>query len=286
MHPLTALDLRGGVARWSTLARMGVGRGLLIEHVRQDLVARPVRGLFCRPELIGEAIVMAMSVTGQLTCAAGAEAHGLDLWGAARAVHVRTPANPRAPRTRTGVLVHPWGLSGRGTLAALAAVLHDCALCLPVPEAVAILDSALRRRQVTMTDWPAVAAAGPRPGRVQSVLAMTDPLSGSVLESVARTNLVMAGVGNLQSQVFFQDAGWVDLVVDGWLIIELDGWDFHRQKFQSDRTRDAELTRRGFVVLRFTYADLMSRAEWFIEVVREVLDRGQPPFGLRRTGTG
>jgi very-short-patch-repair endonuclease len=73
--------------------------------------------------------------------------------------------------------------------------------------------------------------------------------------------------------------GWVDLVVDGWLVVELDGWEFHREKFREDRRRDAELSRQGCVVLRFTYSDLMSRREWFVEVVLEVLDRGRPPFG-------
>ena len=56
-------------------------------------------------------------------------------------------------------------------------------------------------------------------------------------------------------------------------------------KFQDDRRRDAELSRQGYVVLRFTYADLMSRREWFIDVVREVLDRGRPPFAMPRGRT-
>ena len=67
---------------------------------------------------------------------------------------------------------------------------------------------------------------------------------------------------DVASQVFVDHVGWVDLVVDGWLVLELDGWEFHRDRFREDRRRDAELSRQGYVVLRFTYADLMSRRGW------------------------
>jgi very-short-patch-repair endonuclease len=36
------------------------------------------------------------------------------------------------------------------------------------------------------------------------------------------------------------------------VIVEFDGWDTHKQKFRSDRSRDARLAARGWVVLRFT----------------------------------
>ena len=163
-------------------------------------------------------------------------------------------------------------------------VLHDCAVCLPDVEAVVIIDSALRRGVVTVQDWPAVAEAGPHAQRVAEVLASADPLAQSVLESVGRVALRLAGFATVESQVYFSAVGWVDLVLDGWLVIELDGWEFHRDKFQDDRRRDAELSRQGCVVLRFTYADLMSRRAWFIDVVREVLDRGGRPS--RCVGTG
>jgi very-short-patch-repair endonuclease len=130
-----------------------------------------------------------------------------------------------------------------------------------------------------------VLAAGPRPRRVAEVLALADPQAQSVLESVARVLLVLGGVSAVVSQVHVLGVGWVDLMIDGWLVVELDGWEFHREKFREDRRRDAELSRQGLVVLRFTYADLMHRREWFVEVVREVLDRGRPPFGLMQSAT-
>jgi very-short-patch-repair endonuclease len=275
MHPLIAIDLCGGIARWTTLARMGVGRSRLLATVAAGDIARPARGVFCRPELVGSIAVRAICVSGQLTCVPGAEALGLEVLVRADRCHVRTRANPGS---RPGALVHPWGLAGPGRVAHVFAVLHDCALCLPLPEAVVVIDSALRLGKIEIADWPAVVNAGPRPARVARVLALSDAQSQSVLESLARVLLLMGGVRDVVSQVPVDDVGWVDLVVDGWLVIELDGWEFHRERFQEDRRRDAELVRRGYVVLRFTYADLTRRPAWFLEVVREALDRGRPPF--------
>jgi very-short-patch-repair endonuclease len=280
MHPLVALDRHGGVARWTELARLGVSRRPLLRQARAGLIARPSHGVFCRPELVGSPAVRAVMASGQLTCAAGAEALGLDTLTPSRDCHVRTPPkSPRSPAARA----HRWGLAGPGRVATTVAVLHDCALCLPVVEAVVVIDSALRRGLVDVDDWGAVQAAGPHGSRVAEVLKLADPAAQSVLESVARVLLRVAGVTDVASQVLFDHVGWVDLLVDGWLIVELDGWEFHRERFREDRRRDAELSRQGYVVLRFTYADLMSRRQWFVEVVREVLDRGRPPFGIATT---
>jgi very-short-patch-repair endonuclease len=285
MDPLAALDACAGAARWTRLADMGVGRGRLLKAVGRGDVARPARGVFCRPDLVRTPMVLALCTSGQLTCLAGARVHGLETLGAVDLPHVRTPPNPKPARRHVGVLLHPWGRSGDGDAADLLSVLHDCALCLPGPEAVAVIDSALRSGRLDVSDLEGVARSGPGAQAVRRVLALADPGAQSVLESVARVGLVQDGIQGVVSQVFVDRVGWVDLLVDGWLVIELDGWEFHREKFQDDRRRDAELTSRGFVVLRFTYRDLTLRRRWFLDVVRETLVRGRPPFGdLRDAG--
>jgi very-short-patch-repair endonuclease len=116
------------------------------------------------------------------------------------------------------------------------------------------------------------------------VVELMDPQSQSVLESVGRTVLVDAAIGEIESQKYVRQVGWVDLVVDGWLVVELDGWATHKATFQEDRRRDAELSRLGFVVLRFTYADLARRQQWFVEVVSETVARGRPPWWIGALG--
>lgn len=55
--------------------------------------------------------------------------------------------------------------------------------------------------------------------------------------------------------------------------VELDGWAYHRSKesFAGDRTRDVELSALGWVVLRFTHADVERRAVWVVQQLRRTL---------------
>ena len=51
-------------------------------------------------------------------------------------------------------------------------------------------------------------------------------------------------------------------IVDSPIVLECDGWSTHgldREKFERDRTRDAELAAAGYVVLRFTYRAILRR---------------------------
>ncbi|MFL6099664.1 MAG: type IV toxin-antitoxin system AbiEi family antitoxin domain-containing protein [Actinomycetales bacterium] len=277
MHPLAALDLSGGVARWADLARLGVSRGSLLALATAGSIARPARGVFCRPEMVATPVVRAVVASGQLTCGTGARAHGLETFHDDGEVHVRTIAAPRPDLRDRTVVRHPWG-RGPGRLVALDAVLHDCTICLPLPEAVAVVDSALRAGRVDASDLSRITRAGPRSARSARVMSLADPAAQSVLESVARVQLRLDGQVDVASQVYVDQVGWVDLVVARWLVLELDGWAHHRETFREDRRRDAELTRLGFVVLRFTYGDLLRRRRWFSAVVAETLDRGHPPL--------
>ena len=66
---------------------------------------------------------------------------------------------------------------------------------------------------------------------------------------------------SVQSQVYIPDVGKVDLLIDGWLVIEIDGYAHHstREQFRNDRRRANLLAEKGFVLLRFSYEDVMHR---------------------------
>ena len=55
--------------------------------------------------------------------------------------------------------------------------------------------------------------------------------------------------------------------------VELDGWAYHRSResFASDRTRDVELSALGWLVLRFTHADVERRPAWVLQQLRATL---------------
>lgn len=57
------------------------------------------------------------------------------------------------------------------------------------------------------------------------------------------------------------------------VVVEIDGWGTHsgRSAFQRDRSRQNALVAAGFVVLRFTWADLTERPEHVVMLVRHAL---------------
>jgi hypothetical protein len=67
--------------------------------------------------------------------------------------------------------------------------------------------------------------------------------------------------------------GDVDAVHEGTkIVVELDGQQFHGpDRFQADRTRDQRLAAAGYVVLRFTWDDLIKRPDDVIERIRRTM---------------
>jgi very-short-patch-repair endonuclease len=59
------------------------------------------------------------------------------------------------------------------------------------------------------------------------------------------------------------------------LVVELDGYAYHssRASFESDRRRDRELQARGFVVLRFTYGEVVDRPGMVVATLKRHLRR-------------
>jgi very-short-patch-repair endonuclease len=156
---------------------------------------------------------------------------------------------------------------------------RDLALALPLDRAVAVADSAIRQRLVTL---PAVQAGlvgrGPGAGTLRRVAGLVDPLSGSVLESLLRVLLVTAGLGGFLTQYVVRDGRRVVARVDFcWpecrLIVEADGFAFHsdRAAYRKDRERMNELERLGWRVLRFTWEDVMHRPGAVVALVAECL---------------
>lgn len=75
--------------------------------------------------------------------------------------------------------------------------------------------------------------------------------------------------------------GPVDALHEGCgIVIELDGKRFHGpERFQLDRTRDQRLVAMGYVVLRFTWADLEERPDEVLAIIRRTMAQR-----LRRAG--
>ena len=64
--------------------------------------------------------------------------------------------------------------------------------------------------------------------------------------------------------------------------IEIDGGEAHDNPAagQRDKNRDAELESRGWVVLRFTYWDLVERPDWVFEKISMTLEMRRSTLAL------
>ncbi|MFB9377834.1 endonuclease domain-containing protein [Kineococcus gynurae] len=268
---VTALRRLGGAGRRRELRQ--VRPGALDRAVREGTVLHPARGVFVLPEC-EPAHRAAVLVDGELTCEAGAREHGLDLLLPGDGVHVRCARGSELTWPR--VTVHRRGRAGDGSrVAPLLTVLLDLPGCLPLPEAVAALDGALRRGRVDHDDLRARVAHLPPGDPRRRTVDLADGRADSVLESVVRVELLARG-RTVELQHAEQGVGHVDLLVDGWLVVELDGFAFHhdRSQFREDRRRLVELVRAGRTVLRFTYEDVAFARPRMLDVIEEVLASG------------
>jgi very-short-patch-repair endonuclease len=161
----------------------------------------------------------------------------------------------------------------------------DCCLELPTVEAVVVGDSALRAKVVTLEQLERLARAqrGVRDAaKVRRVLALLDPESGSVLESVLRYRLLAAGVTGFATQHHIGGPAGARVRVDFCfpdcrLVIEADGAKWHPDP-GPDRQRDNLLARRGFRVLRYTWAEVVHDHARVVEEICEAAGVGREDF--------
>lgn len=156
----------------------------------------------------------------------------------------------------------------------------DLARRLPLPEALAVLDSALRQRLVRLRDVQRCAgrAAGPGSARLRRAISLADPRSESFLESYCRGVLCAAGLRPPATQYEVRRTGMLIARVDvAWpavrLAVEVDGFAFHadRDAYRRDRRRLNALQLEGWTVLRFSWEDVVDRPDYVVRMVRAAL---------------
>jgi len=237
------------------------------------------------------AALMSLGPTAMAGGRTAAVLHGLDMLVEPSVIEVVT-ADTRIDRgvkgvsfaRRRGTVPTPVKVLGLEPVPALSAVstVIDCAFSRPLREAVVIADSALRNRRVGLAELERAVegyARHPRGPRLRRMLALVDPSSGSVLESLLRLLLVQHGL-ELESQVTVLDAagrfiGRVDFLFRAQrLVVECDGrrWHDPDDARERDRVRDNELERAGWRLLRLTWADVVHHPERVIQLVRDCLE--------------
>ncbi|MBX7114280.1 MAG: endonuclease domain-containing protein [Myxococcaceae bacterium] len=98
--------------------------------------------------------------------------------------------------------------------------------------------------------------------------------------------LTVARAFREQPELHYPIVDWEGLLAEvdfAWpsakVCVEFDGWKYHgtRQAFARDRARDRLLASRGWVVLRFTWQDVVDDQPGVIRDIEEVLDGRAPP---------
>jgi very-short-patch-repair endonuclease len=163
----------------------------------------------------------------------------------------------------------------------------DCLVELPLLQAVVAVDSALRAQDVTIAELLTAVAdlRGVREAaRARRAVALCDPRSGSVLESVLRFRLVEAGLHGFETQRVITSAGGahllrVDLCFESVrLVIEADGSRWHPDPVL-DRRKDNQLAAAGWRVIRLTWAEVVHDPRSVVALVRAALSPVQVSAG-------
>ncbi len=213
------------------------------------------------------------------------------LWGLA--VPTQLHGISGSGRSVTGVVDHRMSVEGSElievfgmTVTGFGRTLTDLLCATDPSEAVEWVTDGMRRGILDVKDLEmAAAAAGRRPGsrRARSIAQSCVGRPFSALEWRFH-RLAMRIPGEWKFNVPIRDAegviGLVDaLHVPSGTVIELDGEAYHGPaRFQADRSRDQRLVAAGYVVLRFTWADVENREEYVRAVIlRTIAARRRRP---------
>jgi hypothetical protein len=283
VDPATVLRRRGGFATWQGLRRDGVSRWDLKQSVESSRVVRLRRGVYGLglPDGVDALRAAAVELGAVVSHDSAAVLCGLELSHEA-GQHVTVPRSRGRARLE-GVVVHRLEVDqvqvrdGIPVTSPLRTVL-DCAASLATNYAVVVADSALRAGLVEPEELRAAAArtTGRNAGKVRRVVALADPQCGSVLESLLRVLLVLAGFPPDQTQFVIRDerrrfVARVDLAyLKVRLIVEADGFEFHRERrdYRADRRKANAYTRAGWWLFRFSWEDVVLQPEYVIDAVR------------------
>lgn len=256
----TTLGERGGIASLGQLLGAGATAEELGRRVRDGRLFRPRRGVYALPTAPGSAVA-AVRAGGRLSCLPAAGTYGL--WAGQEArLHVTVPAKATRLAALDDRSVRHWGTRGESRevwRVSVADCLRSVVRCAPTEDAVAVLDTALSSRLVSLAGLPVLFDT--EPNWTRAIVRLARPGAESGVESLARQRLERRG-HHVEQQLHVRGAGRVDMRVDGRLLVELDGYAFHsdRDAFERDRHRDAELVRRGHRVLRFSARQVLQ--EW------------------------
>lgn len=283
MDAITHLTrMHGGLIATYELHAAGYGRASIRRAVEVGTLIRVRKGWYASPGL-PTPILRAARVGGRITCLSAMSLHGI--WAyPCTALHVAVSADASRLRRPTSIMrrlevgddvrVH-WRLprSDARLILSPGDSLADLLRCQPPDIAATAVDSALHRGVVGPQEMERVFAGLSE--RRRALLHPHDGRCESGTETIVRVRMALLGI-HLRPQVLIPGVGRVDFVAGDRLVIEVDGAEYHTDpvRFETDRRRDAELSRRGYRVLRFSYRMVMDDWPLVESAILSALFRG------------
>lgn len=279
MYLHDVLDELGGVGKRSQLSASAAARRDLERSLETGEILDVGGGWLARPGT-SPAVISARRLGGTITCESAAPFYGLPTLRPGRATHVALPRSrgtSRRPRSlMLETVIHresSWTapVEAGVPLAPLDEVLARTLRCLQPRQAVVMVDAALNRGLLSLDALRGL-VTGPRSLPARVALEQCDSGSRSVIETLARLTLKAAGF-TVRAAVSIPRVGEVDLLIEECVVVECDGFAYHsgRDEYREDRRRDRELAAQGYVVLRFTYEEIMSDPLGVIAAVRRAV---------------
>lgn len=276
------LQSAGGIASVRRLRFLGHSRHRIATALATHEVIRPRIGWIALPNADAAAI-RAVALGGRLASGNALAARGIwvdQLVGLS--VHVPPNASrlpPLAPGERRTCrrLIRAMDATTEWCVSVPDALIQLSYEAEPVPWLTSV-DSSLQHGAMDREVLEVVARGIPADHR--KVLALADGRAQSGNETRFRVMLIREGFG-VQIQAKIALVGWVDLLVDGWLIVEIDSREHHDRisEQERDRIRDGNALLLGFATLRFMPEAVRDASGWCLEVVRARLRHGRPLHG-------
>lgn len=278
----SVVEVLAQLGGWATAAQLVTltSRRELAAAVRRGDVERLTRGVYGLPG-IGTELATALAYDGVVSHLSAAVAWRLPLLLTPQKPHITVPSNRNA-RSGPPAVLHWADLPAADRherRTSLQRTVLDCARILPFGEALAVADAALATGRISTDELVASADALSGFGRpnVLRVAAAASRLAESFFESILRSLLIEAGIDGFEPQVLVETGGR-QLRVDlghraARIALEAEGFEFHGSpaKFAADCRRYDELVVDGWLVLRFTYQQVIGDPRWVVDSVLSAL---------------
>jgi len=275
---IDVLQRRAGTATFTEL-RAVVSAHAIRAALADGMVRRIAKGVYALPP-VPDPLAAARAQGGVVSHLSAAVLHGFSVLDLPDKPQITVPRGQHQRLSPIQCQLH-WAddVPSDGRCTDRLRTVLDCARTLPFDAGLTVADSALRSGPVDRSQLLIAAAelAGPGCRRARRVAAAADGRAESPLESVLRSILIEAGIDGFEPQVTVRDHAFfarIDLGHPVLLIaLETDGFAHHstRSALTRDCRRHANLTVRGWRLLRFSWEDVMFDRAWVVEAIRQTM---------------